>query len=483
MPNKTTLNEKLELLIDGVWRQGSTGVTEDVINPATEEVIGILPHASAEDMDEALNAAEKAFIEWRNTSAWKRGDILKEAAKILRDRADHVAELLTLEQGKTLPESKGEVIRSVETIEWFAEEGKRAYGRIIPGRDNHSRNMMVTEPVGVVLSLTPWNFPIITPVRKMAAALAAGCTVIAKPSEETPATGIALARAFTDAGLPAGALNVVFGVPDTVSRHFIGSGCIRKLSFTGSIPVGKHLAALAAQHMIRCTFELGGHSPVLVFEDADVEDAAKQLAGFKFRNAGQVCISPTRFYVQDSVHDQFSKIFIDYAKSLTVGNGMDKNVQMGPLANSRRLDAMDEFVQDARDHGATIATGGKRMGNKGYFYEPTVMTEVPEEARIMNDEPFGPLAPIVRFTNIDDVIEQANRLPYGLASYSFTGSSKTAARVADALETGMVGINSVNVSLPETPFGGVKESGYGHECAIEGLEVYLNHKFITQVGT
>jgi succinate-semialdehyde dehydrogenase/glutarate-semialdehyde dehydrogenase len=474
--------EKLELLIDGTWRQGSTGETEEVINPATEDVIGTLPHASTDDLNQALESAERAFKEWRAVSAWDRGDLLKRAADILRSRMDQVAETMTLEQGKPLPEAKGEILRSVETIEWFAEEGKRAYGRVIPSRDSRFNGFMVTEPIGVALALSPWNFPIITPVRKIAAALAAGCAVIAKPSEETPGTGIALARAFTDAGLPAGALNVVFGVPDTVSRHLIGSGRIRKLSFTGSIPVGKHLAALAAQHMIRCTFELGGHSPVLVFEDADVDLAVKQIAAFKYRNAGQVCISPTRFYVQDSIHDKFAESFIAYAKSLKVGNGMEKATQMGPLANRRRLEAMDEFVQDARDHGATIETGGKRIGNKGYFYEPTVMTDVPEDARIMHDEPFGPLAPIARFSTFDEVIERANGLPYGLASYAFTGSTKTAAKLSSALETGMVGVNSVNITMPETPFGGVKQSGYGSECATEGLDVYLNHKFVSQGG-
>lgn len=474
--------EKLELHIDGEWRQGSEGKSEDVLNPATEEVLAECPHASVADLDQALESAEGAFAEWRAKSPWDRAAILKEAARLIMERKDHIAETMTLEQGKPLGDSLGEVDRAAETTEWFAEEGKRAYGRLIPTRFAGQRGMVMPEPVGISLALTPWNFPALLPVRKIAAGLAAGCPVIIKPSEETPGTGVAIVRCFIDAGVPAGVLNLVFGVPDEVSRHLIGSGRIRKMSFTGSIPVGKHLAKLAAEHMVRCTFELGGHSPVLVFDDANLDTVIKQMVPFKYRNTGQVCISPTRFYVHESIHDEFVSRFTEAAKSLKIGNGMDKETEMGPMANDRRITAMEEFVQDARDHNVEITTGGNRIGNQGYFWEPTVMADVPEEAMIMSKEPFGPLAPISKFAEFDDVVARANQLPYGLASYCYTADQKRADRLAEALETGMVGVNNFMISMPETPFGGVKESGYGYESGAEGLEVYLHHKYVSQTG-
>ncbi|MDA0655522.1 MAG: NAD-dependent succinate-semialdehyde dehydrogenase [Proteobacteria bacterium] len=474
--------EKLELYIDGTWRQGSAGISEPVINPATEEVLAEVPHASAADLEQALDCAEAAFGEWRATSPWVRAGILKQAARLMVERKQHIGETMTLEQGKTLGDSIGEVERCAEATEWFAEEGKRAYGRLIPSRFPGQRGMVIPEPVGVSLALTPWNFPALMPVRKIAAGLAAGCPVIVKPSEETPGTGVAIVRCFVDAGVPKGVLNLVFGVPDDVSRHLIGSGRIRKLSFTGSIPVGKHLARLAADHMVKCTLELGGHSPVLVFEDANLDTVIGQMVPFKYRNAGQVCISPTRFYVHESIHDAFVTRFTDAAKALKIGNGMDKETQMGPMANARRITAMEEFVQDARDKGVEITTGGNRTGNQGYFFEPTVMADVPEEAMIMSKEPFGPLAPISKFSTFEDVIKRANQLPYGLASYCYTADQKRADQLAEVLETGMVGVNNVMISQAETPFGGVKESGYGQEGGIEGLNAYLNHKYVSQMG-
>ncbi|MBM3573000.1 MAG: NAD-dependent succinate-semialdehyde dehydrogenase [Alphaproteobacteria bacterium] len=474
--------ESLAMYIDGQWCQGSTGEGEDVVNPATEAVIGRLPHASTADLDRALAAAKKGFAPWRKTSAYDRARILEKAADLIRERADKIATVLTMEQGKVLAEAKMEVTSCADICEWYAEEGRRAYGRIIPGRLAGQRQMAIREPVGPVAAFTPWNFPAITPMRKMAGALAAGCSIVIKASEETPGTCVALVRAFTDAGVPAGVLNLVFGVPDQVSRHLIGSPIIRKISFTGSIPVGKHLAKLAAEGMKKATMELGGHSPVIVFDDVDAIKVAEVAAAGKYRNAGQVCISPTRFYVQEGAYEKFLGRFTEIAKALKVGNGLESGTQMGPLANRRRVDAIDGFVGDAKKRGAKLRAGGERIGNQGYFYAPTVLSEVSEEARIMNEEPFGPAAPILPFKSFDEVVERANRLEFGLAAYAFTKSAATATAVSDALESGMVGLNHLGISLPETPFGGVKESGYGHEGGIEGLDAYLVTKFVTQIG-
>jgi succinate-semialdehyde dehydrogenase/glutarate-semialdehyde dehydrogenase len=386
---------------------------------------------------------------------------------------------MVLEQGKPYPEARGEVIVSADIIDWYAEEGRRSYGRIVPGRGK-VRQLVVNEPVGIVAAFTPWNFPVLTPARKIGGALAAGCSLILKASEETPGACVEMVKCFADAGLPAGVLSLVFGVPAEVSEHLLAQDAVRKISFTGSIPVGKHLAALAAKGMKRTTMELGGHSPVVVFADADPEKAADTIAAFKYRNAGQVCISPTRFYVQEDVYPRFLKRFTEYANGIKLGDGLERGTTMGPMANARRIDAMETFVNDAKDRGGEIVTGGQRRGNQGYFYEPTVITDVPDDSKIMTQEPFGPLAPIVTFKSFDEVVERANALPYGLAAYAFTTSNSTAAAVGDALESGMVGVNSVAISTPETPFGGVKESGYGSEGGIEGLGAYLNTKFISQ---
>ena len=472
--------EKLEMLIDGEWCAGSEGKTEPVINPANEEPLGDLPHASPRDLDRALAAAQRSFASWSATSAYERSNILRKAADLMRERADQMAQTLSLEEGKVLAEARIEVLASADITDWYAEEGKRAYGRIIPSRVPGMRQMVLKEPVGPVAAFTPWNFPAVTPIRKMAGALAAGCSCIIKASEETPGTCIALARCFQDAGLPKGVLQVVFGVPAEVSKHLIASPIIRKISFTGSIAVGKLLQKQAAEGLKRTTMELGGHSPVIVFDDVDVDQVVKVVVPGKYRNAGQVCVSPTRFFVQDSKYPAFVKAFTAAAKALKVGNGLESGVQMGPLANVRRLDAMAEFVADAREHGAKIETGGDRIGNSGYFFEPTVISDVPDDARIMYDEPFGPLAPITRFKSFDEVVERANGLEYGLASYAFTTSEKTASAISDKIQAGMVAVNGLTVSTPETPFGGVKHSGHGSEGGIEGLEAYLNTKFVSQ---
>jgi len=469
----------LNLHIDGEWLNGSGRKGEDVINPATGKALAHLPHASKADLDRALEAAEKSLKAWSATSPYDRSKVLRKAADLMRERAEQIARVITQEQGKIFAEAKAETLTTADIIDWMAEEGRRAYGRIIPGRTPNSRLMVIQEPVGVVAAFTPWNFPILTPVRKFVAALAAGCSVVIKASEETPGGCLEAVRCFHDAGLPKGVLNLVFGVPAEVSEHLIGAEAVRKISFTGSVPVGKLLAGLAAKGMKRATMELGGHSPVVVFGDADPEKSAEMIAGAKYRNAGQVCVSPTRFYVQEPVYDRFVKRFTDYAKGIKLGDGLDKGTTMGPLANPRRLDAMEAIVNDAKSRGGKVATGGKRHGNQGFFFEPTVITDLPDDSKLMTEEPFGPIAPIVPFKTFDEVVERANSLQFGLAAYAFTTSSQTATRIGDAIQSGMIAINSAVVSMPETPFGGVKESGYGHEGGIEGLEAYTNKKFVS----
>ena len=472
----------VQLYIDGEWSNGSSGKSEPIINPATGKVLARLAHAGTADLDQALHAADKGFKLWRKVSAFERYKLLRKAADIIRSRADEIAQLMTLEQGKPLLEAKMETLAAGDIMDWFGEEARRAYGRVVPARAEGVLQIVVKEPVGPVAAFTPWNFPINQAVRKISAALAAGCSVILKGPEETPASCAALVRCYADAGLPAGVVNLVFGVPSEVSEYLIPHPVIRKITFTGSTPVGKKLAALAGQHMKRITMELGGHAPAIVFADADVDQAVKQLAGAKFRNAGQVCVSPTRFLVHESVYERFVAGFVKVAGALKVGDGMDTTTRMGPLANSRRVEAMQMFVEDATSKGAKLLAGGKRIDRDGYFFEPTVLSDVPANARIMNEEPFGPVAPIVPFANFDDVVAEANRLPFGLAAYAYTRSLKTASAIGAAFESGMVSINHMGLALPEVPFGGVKDSGYGSEGGSEAIEAYLNTKFITQIG-
>ena len=474
--------ETLQHYIDGKWTKGSSSKAQDVMNPATNAVLGNLPHASKADLDAALASAQKGFHHWRKVSSMERGKVLRKAGELIRTRCDDIATKLTMEQGKVLAEAKIEVQGSADICDWFAEEGRRAYGRIIPARADGIRNMVIMEPVGPVAGFSPWNFPVTQAVRKIAASLAAGCSIIIKCPEETPASPIAMVKCFIDAGVPAGVINLVYGVPSEISEYLIPSPIIRKISFTGSVPVGKHLASLAGLHMKRATMELGGHAPVLVFDDADAEAVANLTTGLKFRNAGQVCISPTRFFLHEKVYDKFVAQFTANAKGLKVGDGMDPSSTMGSLANPRRIAAMESIMLDAQEKGAKVATGGKRIGNQGNFFEPTVLTDVPANANIMTQEPFGPVAIMMRFKDTDAMLEQANSLPFGLASYAFTHNGKTAAKVADVLDHGMVTINHQGLALPETPFGGVKDSGYGHEGGIEGLQVYMAAKFVSQMG-
>ncbi|HET7791839.1 MAG TPA: NAD-dependent succinate-semialdehyde dehydrogenase [Rhizobacter sp.] len=472
----------VSLFIDGEWTAGSSGKSEPIINPATGKPLARLAHASTADLDRALAAADKGFKKWKATSAYERYKVLRRAADLMRERAAEIAELMTLEQGKPLIEAKGEATSAGDLIDWFAEEARRTYGQIIPPRADGVSQLVIKEPVGVVAAFTPWNFPINQAVRKVSAALAAGCAVILKGPEETPASCAALIRAYADAGVPAGVINLVFGVPSEISEYLIPHPIVRKITFTGSTPVGKKLAALAGQHMKRITMELGGHAPAIVFDDADVAGAAKQLASAKFRNAGQVCVSPTRFLVHESVYNQFVDGFVATASKITVGDGLQKETRMGPLANSRRVEAMQMFVDDAVGKGAKLALGGKRIGTEGYFFEPTVLTDVPANARILHEEPFGPIAPIMKFSSFDEVVAEANRLPFGLAAYAFTKSLKTASGIGAAIESGMVSINHFGLALPEVPFGGIKDSGYGTEGGSEAIEAYLNSKFVTQTG-
>ena len=470
------------LYINGKWRPSNSGDTLDVINPANEEIIGKVAHARDVDLDEALDAADKAFKIWKKTMPFDRYKILRKAVDLLRDRADMIAEVMTTEQGKPLTEAKSETLMGADRIDWMAEEGRRAYGRVIPARLDGVYQFTVKEPVGPVAAFTPWNFLLNQILQKVPAAIAAGCSVIVKGPEEAPACCAELVKVFHDAGLPAGVLNLVFGVPSEISDYLILHPIIKKITFTGSTSVGKQLAAKAGKHMKLVTMELGGHSPAIVFEDADVNKALQILSVNKYRNAGQVCVSPTRFLVHESLYKEFVDGFIEVSKNQIVGNGLDASTTMGPLAHERRVDAVEEFVLDAVSKGAKIKTGGERKGNKGYFYDPTVLTDVPLNARIMNEEPFGPLAPIASFSDFDEVVQEANRLPYGLAAYAYTKSAKTAEAIGSALSSGMVSINHHGLAMPETPFGGIGDSGFGKEGGVEGIESYFHTKFITQAG-
>ena len=468
-----------QLLIDGQWQDAADGRTLPVFNPATGAEIGRVAHAGIADLDRALAAAQKGFEAWRDVPAIERGRIMRRAAGLMRERSDGIAAALTQENGKPLAEAKIETMAAADIIEWFADEGMRVYGRIVPTRNPAVRQPVVKDPVGPVAAFTPWNFPINQAVRKVSAALTTGCSIIVKAAEETPAAPAALLRAFADAGVPAGVIGLVYGNPAEISGHLIPHPVIRKISFTGSTVVGKQLAALAGQHMKRVTMELGGHAPVIIAEDADLELAVKSSGAAKFRNAGQVCISPTRFLVHESIRNDFAAALARHAQSLKVGDGLAEGTQMGPLANPRRIVAMAGMLEDAVQRGATVATGGARIGEAGNFFAPTVLTDVPLDARVFNDEPFGPVAAIRAFNPLDEAIAEANRLPYGLAAYAFTRSLKNAHLLSQRVEAGMLWINQPALPLPEMPFGGVKDSGYGSEGGPEALEPYLNSRAVS----
>ena len=467
------------LLIDGVWRTAGSRESLPVHNPATGEEIGRVSKAGRDDLDAALAAAERGFALWRHVPAFDRYKLMRKAAGLIRERAPAIARVMTIEQGKPLAEALIETQNAGDLIDWFAEEGRRAYGASIPSRARGIDQRTIRVPIGPVAAFTPWNFPINQAVRKIAGALASGCSIVLKGPEETPASCAALAQAFVDAGLPAGVLNLVFGVPAEISTHLIADPIIRKVSFTGSTVVGKHLAALAGSHMKPVTMELGGHAPALVCEDAGVEGAVSLLAAAKFRNAGQVCIAPTRFLVHAAVWDRFLDGFSDAARAVKVGNGLEPETRMGPLAHARRVTAMEDLVADAVRSGADLVAGGGRGANQGFFFEPTVLANVPLSARIMSEEPFGPVALVNRFEDEDAMIAEANRLRYGLAAYAYTGSAGRANRIGHALDAGMVSINHHGLGLPETPFGGIGDSGYGTEGGADALDAYLVTKFVS----
>ncbi|HEX3803505.1 MAG TPA: NAD-dependent succinate-semialdehyde dehydrogenase [Solirubrobacteraceae bacterium] len=477
-PIVTTPPARIAMFIDGVWTGGTSGRTEPIIDPATGQSLGEVPIAAREDLDRAVEAASRSFPAWRDTPVDERGAILHRAADLIRERLSRIAWIMTTEEGKLLSQSTAEVIRVAKGIDWDAEDARRLYGRIIPV-DHDTEMSVIHQPVGPVAAFTPWNFPAASPMRKLGGALSAGCTIVLKASEETPGTACALVQCFEEAGVPAGVINLVFGVPAEVSQHLITSPAIRMVAFTGSIPVGKRLAQLAGEHMKPSIMELGGHAPVVICRDADPERAGKAVAAAKYVNAGQVCTSPSRIYAHADIYDAFLDSYSGESRSLRVGNGLDESSQMGPMANTRRLAAMDELLEDAQERGTSVICGGSRIDQPGFFYEPTVLTEVPTEARIMREEPFGPVSAVLRFDDLNDALAAANSLPYGLAAYGFTGSADTADVLKRGLEAGIISINHCGGSVPEAPSGGVKDSGWGREGGSEGLDGYLITKRIS----
>ena len=465
----------IQLLIDGQWCDAADGRSLAVFNPATGKEIGRVARAGKADLERALVAAQKGFETWRDMPAIERSQIMRRAAALMRERADANARLLTQEQGKPLAEARAEALAAADIIEWFADESLRVYGRIVPSRFNLSmRQMVLRDPVGPVAAFTPWNFPINQVVRKLAPSLAAGCSMLVKAAEETPASPATLIQAFVDAGVPAGVVGLVYGDPAEISSFLIPHPVIRKITFTGSTPVGKQLAAMAGQHMKRLTMELGGHAPFIVAEDADLSLAIKIAGAAKFRNAGQVCISPTRFLVHEGVADEFAQGLAQRAASLKVGDGLSDGTQMGPLANPRRVEAMQKLTEDAVQRGAKLLAGGSRGAGDGNFWQPTILADVPLDSRVLNEEPFGPMAAIRRVKNLDEAIAEANRLSYGLAAYAFTRSLKNADLLTRRVESGMLWINTPAMPSAEMPFGGIKDSGYGSEGGPEAVEAYLN---------
>lgn len=468
------------LLINGEWHFASGRQTQPVINPATGEVLADLPLATDADLDAVLAAAAQGFEVWRVTPPARRAEIMQKAASLIADRKAAIAHLLTLENGKPLRDALGEMDRVIETITWCAEEGKRTYGRVMPPRAAGVTESTVKRPVGPVAAFAPWNFPAFLVTRKLAAALAAGCSVVVKPAEETPAACIEVVRAFQDAGVPAGVIGLVFGVPAQVSQRLIESPVTRKVSFTGSVPVGKLLCRMAGQQLKSVTMELGGHSPVLVFDDVDVDRVVQACVAFKFRNAGQVCLSPNRFFVHDRIYDRFVAAFTRAASEIRVGDGLDPATQMGPLNNARRLAAAEFFVADAVERHARVVTGGERIGRQGFFFAPTVLTDLDPDATILHEEPFCPVVPVMRFGTVEEAVAMANEVDFGLAAYAFTGSLDTAAHVTEAFEAGWIGINGFTPSLADAPIGGLKQSGVGYEGGPEGLDAYLHTRYVSQ---
>ena len=472
---------RVAMLINGEW-QHSGRETIAVVNPADEQVIGQLPVATAADLDAALDSAERGFAVWRATAPAERAAVMLKAAALLRQRVEMLAPRITMELGKTLDEARYEVLRAADILTWDAGEAMRSYGRIIPSRPGW-RHMVLRQPIGVVAAFTPWNAPIGSPARKVSAALAAGCAMVIKPAEETPASACALAECLQDAGLPPGVLNVVFGRPAEIAQHLISSPIVRLVTFTGSVAIGKQLTQLAGQHMKATLMELGGHAAVIVCGDADPRAVARLAVTAKFRMGGQVCVSPTRFLVHKDIYPAFVDAFAGGAAALRVGPGLEKGSQMGALVNGRRLKAMQSLVEDAVSCGARVAAGGKRVGDRGFFFQPTVLSDVPAHANALTQEPFGPLALVMPFADLSEAIRTANQLQVGLAGYAFTNSLANMERIADELESGLLSINHFGAAAPEMPFGGVKDSGFGREGGAESLDAYTITKMVSVHST
>lgn len=468
------------LYIGGKWSWGSGDQKKPVVDPANGDLIGHIPDATPQDIENALSSAAAGFATWRKVQPWERSAKLRKVSELLMGRIDELAIVMSTESGKPLAEAKGEWTACAEQFEWYAEETKRIYGQNYSGRDDATRMAVIYQPVGVVAAFSAWNFPALLPARKIAAALAAGCSVILKPAGETPASAAAIVRACHDAGIPPGAVNMVTGNSSRIAEQLIRSPVVRKVSLTGSTPVGKQLLHLCADGVKKATMELGGHAPVLVFDDADIKDAAEACARAKFRNCGQVCASPSRFYVQDAAYDGFAEHFVTVARELKIGRFDEPGVNFGPLANARGLEHTKRIVKDAIERGAKLLAGGKSPAglDRGYFYEPTVLGEVPDSAIIMQEEPFAPIAPIARFTSFEEVMERANATPFGLTGYVFSRNLRTATLAAEALDVGMVGINEVSIASADAPFGGIKESGMGREGGSLGIKDYLEAKFV-----
>ncbi|HTR00160.1 MAG TPA: NAD-dependent succinate-semialdehyde dehydrogenase [Candidatus Acidoferrum sp.] len=482
MSSAQSLYPELQLFIDGEWISKGSRKSEPVLNPATGEVLGHLPHATTADLDRALAAAEKGFKTWSSLMPEKRGEILRKAAELLKERGEQITRVASMESGKVIAQSRIELHMATEVLEWYAEEGRRAYGRLLPQRQPGTRLQVIKQPIGPVAAFTPWNFPQGNPARKLGAALGAGCSCVLKAAEDTPASAILMAKALQEAGVPDGTVNLVFGVPSEVCPYILRSGVVRALTFTGSIPIGKELMKICAERMIRTTMELGGHGPVLVFDDVNLDQVLDMCVTAKCRNGGQVCVSPTRYYIHASIYDKFVKGYVDRINKVKVGNPLDESNGMGPLIHARRREAVHALIQDAvANHGAKLHTGGEAIAGPGFFYKPTVLSDIPNSARIMNEEPFGPVALLNPFTDFDAVVKEANRLPYGLAAFAFTENGKRLKLLGEQLEAGMLGLNTFAISVPESPFGGIKESGHGSEEGIEGLEACMITKYIAEM--
>jgi succinate-semialdehyde dehydrogenase/glutarate-semialdehyde dehydrogenase len=469
------------MYIDGNWCPADTGQTLPVVNPATEAVIGHIPAAGAAETRRALEAAHRAMPAWSKLTAYDRAKVLKKTGDLMRERADAIAALLTAEQGKPLGEAKGEILHAADTFEWFAEEGKRAYGQLIPNSVAGKRHLTFKHPVGVVGAITPWNFPVTLPSRKIAPALAAGCTIVLKPAHQTPLSLLATLHCLIDAGTPAGVVNVVTGLAEPIGAEIMANPICRKVSFTGSTAIGKLLVRQSADTLKRLSLELGGHAPFIVMPDADPEAVAKAAVLGKFRNNGQVCIAPSRFFIHRDVQKTFTEVAVETARKLKLGNGVEPGIEVGPMVEERGLTKTAGLVSDATAKGAKVLTGGARSTRfeRGYFFEPTVLSGLPSDAKILTEEPFAPVMPLLDFAKLDDVIAAANNTPYGLAAYVFTNDLSAMFKLAEGIEAGIIGMNDPVPAAPQCPFGGMKESGLGRELAHEGLEAYLETKYVS----